>query len=237
MPADSLGVADGEPPGCGLADPLGCAGSEPPPANTASSPNPFSITAMPTTTRATSTARRAGLRFTRAILPQRARPRPGSETNAQPPGHAPPSSRGADAMQSADQHRIVGERLRRLEHAVEQLVVPGRGESEALADGSLLGDLELPALALEVEERARSLVERTGRGVEGSASGNERSHRHRRCKHSLVPRARGSGGRTDDHTPRVRRRATGGTAAARRTCRSRLQGGGPPGRHGSHPLR
>ena len=44
--------------------------------------------------------------------------------------------------------------------AVEQLVVAGRREAEALADRSLLGHLELPALTLEIEQRRGSASSR-----------------------------------------------------------------------------
>src|SRR5699024_1993044 len=51
--------------------------------------------------------------------------------------------------QTLDVHGIEGERLGALHQAVEQLVVPGRGEPEFIADRLFLGPLELPPLAFE----------------------------------------------------------------------------------------
>jgi hypothetical protein len=44
-------------------------------------------------------------------------------------------------------------------------VIPGGGETEPLADRSLLGDLELPRLPLEVQDRTRPVIQTALGGI------------------------------------------------------------------------
>ena len=66
--------------------------------------------------------------------------------------------------QAAHQHGVVLERLGRIDDAVQELVIARRREAERFADGAVLGDREHPALTLEIQDRARSVIERLGRG-------------------------------------------------------------------------
>ncbi len=119
--------------------------------------------------RAARRSRRSG-RFPgsrRAILPQRpVRARSPQRRTPSCPATRLPATRLAHATEPADEHRVVGERRRSVDDAMQQLVVPGRREAEAFADRPLLRDRELPALALEIEDLAGSVVE-LGAGVIG----------------------------------------------------------------------
>src|SRR6185503_20927308 len=66
-------------------------------------------------------------------------------------------------------HRVVLERVRTVNDPVEQLVVARRGETEPLADRSLLGDVQLPRLPLEVQDRARSVIQTALVGIGGAS--------------------------------------------------------------------
>ena len=68
------------------------------------------------------------------------------------------------SAQAAHQHGVVLERLGRIDDAVQELVIARRREAERFADRAVLGDREHPALTLEIQDRARSIVERLGRG-------------------------------------------------------------------------
>src|SRR5699024_10011733 len=74
-----------------------------------------------------------------------------SELDAQSSGVALALPVGAQSAQTLDGHGVEGERLGTLHQAVEQLVVPGRGEPELVADRLFLRTLELPPLAFEGE--------------------------------------------------------------------------------------
>src|SRR5690606_17309564 len=63
---------------------------------------------------------------------------------------AGPTATIAVATESVDHEGIVGPGGRRVAQSLQELVVAGARELELLADGSLLGALELPPRALEV---------------------------------------------------------------------------------------
>ncbi len=162
------------------------------------SSKPFMRTATPPTTNATMIARRAGDRFTGSILPQRSGGTWAPQPSSLGPGEAPacmltgrhdsqlardaaPAPNLPHPAEPPNEHRIVGERLRRLEEAVEQLVISGRREPETLTDRALLGDRQLPALAFEVQDLSLAIGE-LRRGY-SRCSRIKRSHGGRWCKH------------------------------------------------------
>src|SRR5207249_11362375 len=59
--------------------------------------------------------------------------------------------------------------MRTIDDPVQQLVIAGRGEAEPFADRSLLGDVQLPRLPFEVQDRARPIIQ-TALGGIGCAS-------------------------------------------------------------------
>src|SRR4051794_40769412 len=71
------------------------------------------------------------------------------EIDAEPAGRSLPLAGGAQAPQPLDQHRIGGERLRRVDEGVQHLVIAGRRHVEQLADGLFLGTGVLPPLPFE----------------------------------------------------------------------------------------
>jgi hypothetical protein len=69
-------------------------------------------------------------------------------------GHASLAPGLPNPADPKDQHGVVRESFRGVDEAIEQLVIAGGREPEPLADRPLLGHLELPALTLEVQDRA-----------------------------------------------------------------------------------
>jgi len=56
-------------------------------------------------------------------------------------------------VQATDEHRIMSHGVGRIDHNVQQLIIPGRREAEDLTDRLLLGAGVPPPLPLEVEDR------------------------------------------------------------------------------------
>ena len=67
-------------------------------------------------------------------------------------------------LQPLDQHRVGTQRGGPVDQPVEQLVVAGGGEPEAVRDGLLLGSGEAPPLAFEIQDLRLARGELVGVG-------------------------------------------------------------------------
>ena len=119
---------------------------------------PFARTARPPTINATITRTLPVLRFTRASY----RARPAAPNRTDPRYRVIPRRCAVRRLrrnarmppEPAHQHRVVRDRLRAVDGAVQQLVIARGGEAEALADRAFLGHPQLPRLPLEIQELA-----------------------------------------------------------------------------------
>src|SRR4051812_11040425 len=74
---------------------------------------------------------------------------PGSGFLTQTAGRALTLPRATEPTQALHQHRVVGERLRKIDQGVENLVVARRRHAEEFGDRVLLGSRVAPPLTLE----------------------------------------------------------------------------------------
>src|SRR6476661_4134260 len=106
------------------------------------------------------------------VVPAAAPPasgRPSLKAEPEAIGGAASSADLPDPPQPPHEHRVVLERVRTVDDPVQQLVVARGGETEPLADRSLLRDVQPPRLPLEVQDRARSVIQTALVGI-GCAS-------------------------------------------------------------------